>query len=534
MCVMKLSDHDLLQLDEEYLSSLPSDALLSVSRKLLLDLKESRERLNQTPDNSSQPPSSRPPFIGIPMEGDDAEDSDEDDQVDHPNNEDKTEDEEGFPGSTADPESSESEEKASDTPPRKPKGKAGKPVGAQGFGRTQKIPIQREIIHQAERCAACDATFPSNARFTARFGYVTVDLIRGITDQPGLKLDCTKHLFGDISCACGHITRTSPGIGDRLEVEGRKTKTCLSEWRLAGPMLATFIVALAKRMRLSRPKIREFLIDWFGLKLGVGTIDNCIREAGLAADPIQDELIAELRKSTLAHVDETPWKEKGRALWLWVFVTANIVLFCVGRRTQQMVLDILTAEYAGWLMSDGLMNYRIFLMRLRCWAHLIRKAKGLSTSLDKDSKQFGNRVLELLEFMVKEVKDGPDPPTFEPILEAFKEYCELFRDDAPTEKVRRLAVEFLNDWDVIWHPLRFPELPLTNNEAERALRHWVIARLISHGTRTAEGSRVLSVLASVIETCRKRNVSPWDYLAKVIEERRKGNPVPPLPAPMPS
>lgn len=75
-----------------------------------------------------------------------------------------------------------------------------------------------------------------------------------------------------------------------------------------------------------------------------------------------------------------------------------------------LVLDILTAEYAGWLMSDGLMNYRIFSMRLRCWAHLIRKAKGLSTSLDKDSKRFGNRVLELLEFMVKEVKDGPDPP----------------------------------------------------------------------------------------------------------------------------
>ena len=50
MCVMKLSDHDLLQLDEEYLSSLPSDALLSVSRKLLLDLKESREVIIQRPN----------------------------------------------------------------------------------------------------------------------------------------------------------------------------------------------------------------------------------------------------------------------------------------------------------------------------------------------------------------------------------------------------------------------------------------------------------------------------------------------------
>nr|WP_160162718.1 hypothetical protein [Magnetococcus marinus] len=53
---MKLSDHDLLQIDEEYLSSLSSAELLAVSRKMLEDLKESRERLNRTPNNSSQPP----------------------------------------------------------------------------------------------------------------------------------------------------------------------------------------------------------------------------------------------------------------------------------------------------------------------------------------------------------------------------------------------------------------------------------------------------------------------------------------------
>ena len=106
---MKLSDHDLLQLDEDYLSSLSSDALLSVSRKLLLDLKESRERLNQTPDNSSQPPSSRPPFLGVPMEEGETEDSDEDDQVNLPAKEGKTEDEGSPPGPGTDPESSESE-----------------------------------------------------------------------------------------------------------------------------------------------------------------------------------------------------------------------------------------------------------------------------------------------------------------------------------------------------------------------------------------------------------------------------------------
>ena len=56
------------------------------------------------------------------------------------------------------------------------------------------------------------------------------------------------------------------------------------------------------------------------------------------------------------------------------------------------------------------------------------------------------------------------------------------------------------DWDIIFTALDYPHLPLTNNEAERALRHWVILRRISYGTRTEQGSRIFAILASVIET----------------------------------
>ncbi len=522
---MKLSDHDLLQLDEEYLTSLKSDALLAVSRKMLSDLKESRERLNQTPDNSSQPPSSRSPFLGIPEEP--SEEEDQDPQV----KKETPEDDGDPPGDDGDSEASTDEAETPRSKTRKPKPKAGKQVGAPGFGRQQKIPTQREEIHKAEWCATCDAMIPADSPFTARIAYYVLDLAFGSPEQPGLQLLCSKHIFGDATCGCGHITRSDPGTGERHVVEGRKEATCLSEWRLVGPMLAAFIVALALRMRLSRSRIKEFLSDWLGLELSTGTVDRCIREAGLAADPVHDELIAEARQSGLIHVDETPWKEKGVVRWLWVFVTANTVLFLVGRRTRQVVTDILTESFGGWLMSDGLMNYRIFQNRLRCLAHLIRKARGLVESLDEKTRQFGNRALEVLEFVTGQARDGPEASIFEPIMSDFKKYCEWYRSKPPSRKVRSLAVEFLNDWDVIWLVLKHPWLPLTNNEAERALRHWVIARLISHGTRTAEGSRVFSVLASVIETCRKRKVSPWIYLAKVIAERRKGNPAPPLPIP---
>ena len=59
---MQLSVHDLKQLDEEAIRSLQTKRLQTLALKLLADVKELHDRLNQAPDNSSRPPSSRAPW----------------------------------------------------------------------------------------------------------------------------------------------------------------------------------------------------------------------------------------------------------------------------------------------------------------------------------------------------------------------------------------------------------------------------------------------------------------------------------------
>lgn len=167
-------------------------------------------------------------------------------------------------------------------------------------------------------------------------------------------------------------------------------------------------------------------------------------------------------------------------------------------------------------------------------AHLLRKAQGPAESLNPETQQFGEKVLAYMaEFIagIYRAREGPDIQLKEALadqLADLKKLCTQHRD-SDHEKTGQFARELLKDWDAIWAVLEHPELPLTNNTAERTLRHWVIARRISYGTRTAEGSRAFTLLASVIETCRQRNVLPWPYLAQVIAQRRKGNPAPPLP-----
>jgi IS1 family transposase len=290
-------------------------------------------------------------------------------------------------------------------------------------------------------------------------------------------------------------------------------------------------------MRLSRPRNAKFLHDWLGITLSVGSINKAIHESGRAAMPLENELLEEVLKSKLLHVDETPWKEKGDLLWLWVFVICSVVAFWISSRAGELINRILgNNAYKGWLMSDGYRVYRQFLKRIRCWAHLVRKARGLTESYDKESQAFGKETLDFLNSLMAAIKKARDIPSDKPLSELYKDQlisyrhaCEQMKSSAH-KKTRALAVEMLNDWDVIFTVLDHPHLPLTNNEAERALRHWVILRRISYGTRTEQGSRVFAILASVIETCRIRQQCPWRYLESVIDNRRAGFLAPPLPA----
>jgi transposase len=372
-------------------------------------------------------------------------------------------------------------------------------------------------------------------RSRAHNAHYVLELVPPAGGGHGLVVQQTKHIYFETLCPCGHWSRELPG---RCEAQD-SWSVKLSESHLAGPTLVAFICALTQRMRLSRAKVREFLSDWLGLSLSTALINQCVHEAARAVEPVvEQEILTTVRDVELAYADETSWKEHGKLLWLWVFTCATATFFIVGRRTREMVQQVLGESFRGWLMSDGYWVYREFDQRLRCLPHIIRKARALEEGFDAEGGEFGRHVLDVIATVMQAVYDARGgPPQSElrkrhaPTLEALLKHC-LRLADCRHEKTRALARELLNDWDTFWVVLDHPELPLSNNEAERALRHWVIARRIGMGTRTPQGTRAFALLASVIETCRKRGVSPWPYLAEVVRQRRKGLPAPLMPAPV--
>ena len=514
---MHLSDHDLRQMDEGWLEKLPEDKLRQVSARILQDLKEARDRLNQTPDNSSRPPSSRAPWEKGQTGGNGP-------VADKVEGNTKACREAGQPPAAGC-------EPAQDGSPAEQKKKPGKQPGAKGFGRTQKFAVTGERVHRAAACTACSDPLPGDAPSQAYAAWDEIDI--EVLPEGGLRLNCTRHTLLDITGGCcGHTTRTLPC---RAGADALWDRVGLSEWRLVGPNLAAVIAMLALRMRLSRARIRELLHELFGITLSIGVIDQTIREAGRACAPLEDVLVDEIQKAALVHADETGWPESGVLLWLWVLVSASTVLYFIGGRTREMLRNALGGDFAGVLMADGYSVYRAWLNRLRCWAHLLRKARGLKESTDGRVAGVGGEMLAILTRLVEAVlsaRESPPPVALTELhggdIRRLRALCEMHRDDGH-KKLRELAGEFLNDWAVILRQVAEPNLPLTNNPAETALRPMVIARDISHGTRCASGSRAYALLASVIETCRLREASSWRYLAEVIRAARVGASLPALP-----
>jgi transposase len=535
---VQLSKHDLSQLDEAALAALSVEALRALSLKLLSDLKLAYERLDQNPRNSSRPPSSVAPWDRPPKDADDeAADQAPPEERDHAaegaSDAGAPEPAEGAEGSTpAAPPADTSNSTNSDAPPRRRPGQQPK---APGHGRLQQLPIDHEVAHSPERCARCGEVFAEGAPERCYHAHYVIDLRVPDATHHALGVIQVKHCYFERDCGCGHATRAEPGHTPKDE----SWSVALSERHLAGSLLVALICALALRMRLSRRRIQEFLADWLALELGIATINQCVHEAARAVEPVvEEQLIPQLRASPLVHADETSWFEQGRLLWLWVFTSATTTVFTIGKRSQAVLLSVLGALFEGWLMSDGYWAYRDYDKRLRCLAHLLRKARGLEESLDRQARHVGEQLRTGLETVMEAVyaaREGPPPTALRQQhakqLQGLLAVC-LAHVDAEHAKTRALARELLNDWDTFWVVLDEPELPLTNNTAERALRHWVIARRIGQGTRTQQGSRSLALLASVIETCRQRGHSPWTYLAEVMRARRQGLPAPILPAAM--
>ena len=77
----------------------------------------------------------------------------------------------------------------------------------------------------------------------------------------------------------------------------------------------------------------------------------------------------------------------------------------------------------------------------------------------------------------------------------------------------------MNHWEGLTRFLQDVCIPLTNNEAERTIRHSVIGRKNFYGSRTINGADVTATLYTVIESCKKAQLDPKNYILMAVKKK---------------
>lgn len=258
-------------------------------------------------------------------------------------------------------------------------------------------------------------------------------------------------------------------------------------------------------------KIARDLQDTFGITVSDGEMAHIQTMEAARLLPEYHDIDARIREGPCRHGDETSWpvQKEGEGNWGWV-KTASAdpdTIFRLGRSRGKGNAKILfsgdqrtvTDDYAVY---DDVKNHGL------CWAHPKRKFQDLaeSATLAPTRKRRCQKFYERFHLLLHRVKAVHETPYDRAVrmkaAAAFREEIAGLCSPHPTDpkKLATLKKTFLENTEYYLFCVLEPDIPMTNNKAERSIRPLVIKRKLSFGSKTQKGADVMSVLLSVCLT----------------------------------
>jgi len=295
---------------------------------------------------------------------------------------------------------------------------------------------------------------------------------------------------------------------------------------IIGPKVKLYICYLSILLRISYSQIINLLKDAYGFEISNGEIANILDKIGQKLRPEFERIKDRLQKKGKGvHLDETSW----RKLYMWVMASIDTedVVYLAGRhRGNGNVDDLIGKDFKKIRISDAYRAYKNKSgIAQQCWAHPHRKLRDLAKSkaltkakqkhCQKTYQKFSKIYKQLRVFINEPYKQKQRREQKQNLLELIRIWSQPHKKDP--KKLKNIKLQFVdyeNEW---FNCMDYEGVPCDNNKAERMLRHFVIKRKISFGTKTKRTSENFSVLASVFMTFWKKYKNDFFYqIAKLV------------------
>lgn len=396
--------------------------------------------------------------------------------------------------------------------------KQGGQPGHKGKKREFLPPEEMNWIHDIfpDRCESCQLPFPAAALIPS-----CQPLRHQVFELPKITPIKEEYRCHSLLCQCGHLTAASlpPHVAQSN----------------FGPRVHAAIAYLASVHRGSRRGIAEIMDSLFGIDISTGAICNAAERVSEACVPVVNVIKRYTVKSLTLNIDETGWKSKGDRRYLWTFVSSCTVLFLIAAsRGAKVLREVLGDTFAGIITSDDHSAYNAYHkhgLRQLCWAHIIRKFKGLKDGRSSpDAYLFSKNMLKEIGTIFTYWHAFPDSGCSRQqlwlatalIRGRMKRLCNHYRH-CTDPLVQTRAKRTLANWDYLFTFLKYEGVEPTNNAAERAIRPAVQWRKICFGSQSEIGERFTERLLTVVRTCQMNGVNAFEFLVKVMNASFSGN-----------
>ncbi len=394
---------------------------------------------------------------------------------------------------------------ASEKKPRK------KREARHNHGRRRERPT-RIVEHRIVSCPVC----------TSLLGGVSIARRRQVIElPPPPAVEVTEHVVYHGWCSqCQHWREAPLDVSAEVMGQGR-----------LGVKITSLIAYLRTVMRLPMRQIQAYLATLHGLKISVGEIAELLHRLTKRMEPTLAQFKAAIRASPAVQADETGWREDGINGYIWSASTPTLRYYEYHHsRGHEVVEALLGPDFQGVLGSDFYAAYNIHQgLRQRCWVHFLRAGHDLKEQYTDDAvvQEWFTQVKALYDQARAYVGPDPDLPSAKQeaarrqqqhaLEQELWQLCAPYaHTGSPLQTLCKRVERFLPELFVF---VARPEVPSDNNLAERSVRPLVIARKISGGSRSPNGSHTRMGLFSCFGTWAAQGLNPFRQCLALLSQQ---------------
>jgi predicted RecB family nuclease len=321
--------------------------------------------------------------------------------------------------------------------------------------------------------------------------------------RTGMKRWVTKYISRRFHCAqCGARFDLQPGGWPPYK---------------EGSGLLAYVVYQLIQQRVSQRSVADSLLELFKIERPRDMVNRLKARAACIYRKTCEQMMNTLVHGSVIHADETDVSIGGKKMFVWVFTNSKeTVYYFTPTRDGEFPKKMLN-RFKGVLVSDFYPAYDAIPCRQqKCLIHLMRDLNGdlLKAAFDKELKSLAFEFADILRSIVDTIDRFGLKTRFlkKHKLQVARFYRALPKRSYRSEIAAKYQVRFLKDREKLFVFLDHDGVPWNNNNAEHAIKAFVMLRIGIGGSSTEEGMSDYLVLLSILETCKCKGVSFLGFL----------------------